>query len=76
MAYAQSRKDFEYLEKIEPLDDWVEIQGDMEALMQEPTKQKAEEYYLSCIGLWFGESRISDRQLTRRAKTIKERYGF
>lgn len=76
MAYAKARKDFEYLETIEPLDDWVEIQGDMLALMEDPTKKKAEEYYLSCIGLWMQEATLQRRDLTRRAKSIKERYRY
>jgi hypothetical protein len=76
MAYAQARKDFEYLETIHELVDWVEIQGDTISLMREPTKAKGEEFYKSCIALWFQEHRLNDGyDLTRRARAIAYRYG-
>jgi len=75
MSYGKTRNDLEYLETIYPLDHWVEIQGDMLLLMENPTKKKAEDYYLSCILLWFGEARLDGRELNKRSKTIKDRYG-
>ena len=76
MSYGKIRKDFEYLESIRELDDWVEIQGDMEALMREPTKANAADYYLSCIGLWMQEAKLDHEKLTRRAESIAKRYGL
>lgn len=75
MAYGQARKDFEYLESICQLDDWVEIQGDTLSLMQEPTKKNAEDFYNRCIGLWLLEQRDND-DLPRRARNIRERHGY
>ncbi|TDW21049.1 hypothetical protein EV128_12218 [Rhizobium azibense] len=74
MAYAKARKDFEYLETIAELDDWVEIDGQVRDLMENPSKKKAEELYSACIGLWMQEAHMRKRELTKRAKTIRERY--
>ena len=75
MTYTRARKDFEYLETVEPLDDWVEIQGDVIGMMENPTKKNAADFYERCIALWFMEKR-HNVNLPRRAKRIKDRYGF
>jgi hypothetical protein len=76
MAYGRARRDFEYLETICELDDWVEIDGQVRDLMEKPTKENAEDMYLSCISLWFGEADLDKRELSRRAKAIRDRYGY
>lgn len=76
MSYGRARKDFEYLETIAELDDWVEIDGLVRDLMEAPTKAKAQELYESCISLWMGEAHRDGRPLPRRAKALKERYGY
>jgi len=74
LSYVQTRKDFEFLESIEQLQDWAELQGDLELLMREPTKQKAAEFYRSAIGLWFMEARLAKRFLDANAKRIRKRH--
>lgn len=73
LAYGRARKDFEYLETICELDDWVEIDGQVRDLMENPSKKRAEQLYESCIGLWFQEQRRAS-DLPRRAKAIQKRY--
>lgn len=83
MAYAQARKDFEYLETIIELDDTVAcFMDNVVELMENPKKQMAEEMYISGILLWFGE-RISDyivENLTplqkRRISAIEYRHNI
>lgn len=56
MAYAQSRKDHEYLWAYDPADDmtggYVD-QEDLEKLLQSPTKKTATDCYDQQIGYWF-----------------------
>lgn len=74
VTYAKARADFEYLETLADLDDFVEVDAQICFFMRSPTKAFAEQLYLDCIQLWFQEARLAGRDLTKRAQTIKERY--
>lgn len=80
MAYAQARKDFEYLEQQAELDDEVELDSMRLMLMQNPNKQTAEAMYDSAIRLWFGEHGQSYGEFSpivrRRIRAIEKRYGI
>lgn len=76
MSYGRTRKDFEYLETLKELDDWVEIDGRVLELMRNPSKQSAEDMYQSCMSLWFTEAVRDGTELTRRARSIRDRYDF
>lgn len=69
--YTQARSDFEYLETFAELDDQVELDGERENLMRDPTKARAAQMYESAIGLWFGEHPNFD---TPRIRRIRGRY--
>jgi len=83
MAYAQARKDFEYLETIVELDDTVAcFMDNVVHLMENPNKQTAEDMYKSAIDLWFGERKyapLKEEFITpkenRRIATIMKRYS-
>lgn len=75
ISYAQSRKDFEFLESIAEMDDWAELQGDLHLLMQSPTQKKATEFYVRAIRLWFFEHGAKRKTpLTAKQKKIRDRY--
>jgi len=74
MSYAQTRKDFEFLESLAELYDQVELDARREELMQTPTRAKAAELYRSAISLWFvehGKREWSNHYVT----IIEKRYG-
>jgi hypothetical protein len=76
MAYLQSRQDFEYLESVRELQDFVEIDAQMTDLMRNPTRKKAQLIYEDAISLWFDEARIdgfSSRE--KRLHAIAKRHG-
>lgn len=72
MTYAKARKDFEHLETINPLNDWVELMSDLESFMREPNKKYAQGMYERAIGLWFSENGTNH---TKRVDCIAERWG-
>jgi len=71
--YAQARADFEYLETLAELDEQVELDAERLSLMQNPTKARAAEMYVSSINLWFSEHGIP--RSDPRAVEIAKRYG-
>lgn len=71
-TYARARKDFEYLETITPLNDWVELMSDLESFMKNPNKQYGMGMYERAIGLWFNENGTNHN---RRIDAIAERWG-
>lgn len=71
MAYAQARKDFEYLETIREIPDFVEIDANMIPFLRNPTKAFAASLYEQAIELWFSQCGMPD---DRRARRIAERY--
>lgn len=75
MTYTQARKDFETLEAIVELDDWVELQGDLLELMHNPTKAMATTFYERAIGLWFNENTIKREDVMNDSvRKIRDRY--
>lgn len=74
IQYTAARKAFEYLESLAELNDQVGLDSERENLMQEPTKAKAAEMYVSGIGLWFSEHGDDEDLLTPKAKQIRRRY--
>ena len=75
-GYAQSRRDYEYLNSLAEVGDLVCIDSEMFSLMQSPTKRHAAVLYQSAIELWFGEHGENAELLTRRAKGIRRRHGL
>lgn len=73
ITYARARKDFEYLETIEELDDWVSLMDDLTEFMQKPNKKFAQGLYENAISLWFGEHGVEGHE--QRVVSIAERYG-
>lgn len=53
--YKSIREDFEFLETIRELHDWMGPEENFYAFMKNPTKEFATELYMSCILLWLGE---------------------
>lgn len=77
MAYGQAKKDYEYLETINEVDDTIMFAADETfELMANPTKKNAEGMYIGGIEQWFWENRSSyiDPKNRRRVKAIKDRY--
>lgn len=79
VGYAQARRDFEFLEGLVELDDWVDIDSEMKPFMQNPTKAFATSLYRSAVSLWFGERRLDGgpgipRSAYRRVSEIAERH--
>lgn len=72
-GYAKARRDFEYLESVTHLSDQVELDGEREALMQNPTKEKAADMYISGICLWFQEHRENFDD-DRKVAAIRKHY--
>ena len=52
-SYEETKRDFEYLNKIAPGGDMMEIDASVFDLMANPTKKRAKELYLTAIGCWF-----------------------
>lgn len=86
VGYAQTRKDFEYLDSIQAVEDQQDLDADRLYLMQNPTKAEAAKMYLTGIMRWFDEIRnpsvyqfdwdgLSDEQ-KRKVTTIKKRYAI
>jgi len=74
VAYAQSRRDFEYLETIIEVSDMVEIDAEMINLMENPTKNNAAEIYQSAIEIWFSEHSWREiGKINRRVAAIARR---
>lgn len=73
MAYAKARKDFEFLETVVQLNDWVSLMDDLEEFMRKPNKLYAQGLYERGIGLWFQENGTEGHG--RRVSNIAERYG-
>lgn len=68
IGYDRARSDFEYLEKTwGELDDAVEIDGSVFALMRNPTKPEAAKLYAMGVRLWLGQHR---RRIDEDARTI------
>jgi len=76
MGYAQARRDFEFLETIDELEDQVELDARRENLMQNPTKAAAADMYVAAIESWFGAHVVEDAPAAnrRRVKSIKARH--
>lgn len=72
-TYGQAKKDFKHLESVVPLNDWVEIMGEIESFMETPTRAFALNLYDSCIGLWFHENRHETH--SKRVEAIGDRWG-
>lgn len=73
--YSQCRKDFEYLQSIDDLDDWAEVQGDLHLLLQRPTKANAADFYSRMIDQWlFEHEHKRGQSLTPRMQKIKDRH--
>lgn len=66
MSYAVTRKDFEYLETIAELDDWVTIMDEVENFMRKPNKEFASGLYETAISKWFDEHGYVEDKLARR----------
>lgn len=75
-GYAQSRRDYQYLDSLAEVYDLVEIDAQVFGLMENPTKKLAAEMYQSAISLWFNEHGDDPDLLTRRAKGIRKRHGL
>lgn len=75
IQYAAVRRAFEYLEKLVPLDDQVELDSQRLDLMEEPTRAKAASMYVSGINLWFSEHRANFDD-NKRVAAIRERYYY
>lgn len=73
ITYARARKDFEYLETIAELNDWVSLMDDLTEFMQKPNKNFAQGLYETAISLWFGQHGVDGHG--RRAIAIAERHG-
>lgn len=72
-SYKQSKTDMEYLETLADLTDWVDIDSDMRALLNKPSKAHAAELFESAIILWMREHK--DRFDEPRVRRIARRYG-
>jgi len=59
-GYAQTRKDFEFLESVVELDDWVTLMDEIEWFMQTPTKAFATKLYEGAISVWFSEQGLAN----------------
>jgi hypothetical protein len=70
--YASTRRDFEYLESIAELDDWVTLMDELENFMRQPTKAFAADLYGQAIWLWLMQHGTSDKGAARIAK----KHGF
>jgi hypothetical protein len=53
MGYKGVRADFEFLESVELIKDFVEIDAEMIPFMRNPTQAFAASLYQSAISLWF-----------------------
>lgn len=72
--YLEARRDFEELEKIAPLDDWMAIEENLVAFMQNPRVKFAAGLYESAIELWFCEHGIkSGAEEIASRRCIKDR---
>lgn len=83
LAYHRVRADYEYLTGIKEVDDCVEfIDAACITLMQNPTKTRAAQMYLSGVENWFLDRYIDgydEPEILRHKPEIKEiadRYGF
>lgn len=75
MGYDQARADFEYLETLAELSDFVEIDASVIDLMRNPTKAKAAELYEAAIRLWLGEHEVAHSCVDPEVRAIAERLG-
>lgn len=71
-TYDEARFDFEYLESLAELGDWITIADELVDLMRDPTKKRAAQMYIAAITLWHAEHRGF---YDERAERIKLRYG-
>lgn len=69
--YQIVRRDFEELEKISELSDYMAVEERMLELMQTPNKRKAADIYHAAIMLWFQEHGV-----TEVTSDIAERHQF
>jgi hypothetical protein len=76
--HAKARADFEYLETLALLEDQVELDAGREALMRDPTKERAADMYCSGIALWFGEhsEQFDDDPRVRKIRQYYENEGW
>lgn len=72
--YAQARADFEYLESLAEMDDFVEVDARVMELMRSPTKSTALKLYITAIDRWFTEALLTGRELTARAAAIQSTW--
>jgi hypothetical protein len=78
-GYAQTRKDYDFLNSIIAVDDQVSLMDQVQDLMENPNKAYAQSMYEGAIGLWFSERRVSStddvpKKHRRRVNAIKKRY--
>ena len=75
VTYEQTKADFLALEEIAEVDDMVEIDAKVMALMADPTKKRAQDMYATCIEFWFSQERRKGNAHDLDVIEIGDRHG-